>query len=188
MLRRGFLGLALLGFAAGGSALASTVPARATIADSLSLRALVHRADAIGVVTALRSEAHYDARGRIVTDIEATVDELVHGRGRVGDLWMVRRLGGVVGDVGMRVSGVAHLTVGRRYLVFLNRGGDGHLHSVGMAQGTMRIEPGAAGPMVHPSGAGLELVGGPAALTGPRPLEDVLAEVRRLLNRRNEIR
>jgi len=166
-------------------------PALATVTTALDLRELVTRADLVTVATALHRESRWDARRRIVTDVTLRVDQVFKGEGREGSEIVVRRLGGAIGDLGMQVAGAPSFEDGQRSLIFAERRG-GHLRAVGMSQGVMRIRVDLQGrELVLPGGSGLSLVrrvpGGalteaPAALLAPRPLGDLLDEVRRTVD------
>ena len=159
-------------------------PAAASVTEALSLRDLVAQADRIAVVRAVREEARWH-RGRIVTDVTCVVETPMMG-GRAGEEIVVRRLGGSIGDVGMRVEGEPAFTTGEASVLFA-RNVRGVLRPVGMSQGVLPIALEAGRPMVLPGGAGLSLVQrtpsarfvpAPAALVHPRPLDDVLDEIR----------
>src|SRR5262245_30837921 len=79
--------------------------AAATLGLALDLSELVGRADAIVVATAEEQHALYDDRGRIVTDVTFRVEEQMKGRLAPGARFVVRSLGGAVGDIGMHVEG-----------------------------------------------------------------------------------
>ena len=160
--------------------------ASATLMVGLSMEELAHEADVIVVATVVRQEALWDDHQRIVTDVTLRVDEAIKGSLHHGDPLVVRRLGGVVGDVAMRVEGEATFEDGERALLFAQRFADGRLRAVGMSQGLMPIE----GDRVLPGGAGAALLrrdtdgvsrGTPPALITSRPLTEVLAELRQIL-------
>jgi len=149
-------------------------PAGATVSVALSLDELVDEAEHVALVRCTGAQASRDDRGRIVTDYALRVEESMKGDG--GTLTM-RSLGGVIGDLGMRVEGEPHPTVGARYLVFLERRG-GALRAVGMSQGVMPVSDQGGTLTVAPGGGGMSLVerlrGGrlgpaPPALLRPEP-------------------
>jgi hypothetical protein len=151
--------------------------AYATISEALSLEALVQQADHVVLVTAQSERARRDSRDRIVTDFTVRVDEVMKGRASVGSTVVMTRLGGAIGDIGMRVEGEPHLEIGARYVLFLRTARDGRtLRPVGMSQGVMEVREQHGTPTVMPGGGGLALVqrvtGGqlvpaPAALIHP---------------------
>lgn len=168
-------------------------PASATVMVALGMGELVARADEVFVGTVVGQSARWDDRGRIVTDVTFSVDESVKGAAHAGGTITIVRMGGAIGDLGMRIEGEPMFADGERALVFARRVGGprGALRPVGMSQGVMPIQAGAQGAMVIPGGAGLTLTqqvtGGsllpaPAALTSPRLLDAVLSEVRSLVN------
>jgi hypothetical protein len=162
----------------------AALPVAGSVTEALSLRELVAQADRVAVVRAVHEEARWQ-RGRIVTDVTLRVETPMMGA-REGEEIVVRRLGGAIGDVGMRVEGEPAFTIGERSVVFA-RNVRGVLRPVGMSQGVLPIALEAGRPMVLPGGAGLSLVQrtpsarfvpAPAALAHPRPLDDVLDEIR----------
>lgn len=162
--------------------------ARATIVEALTMTELVEAADHAALVEVVGLDPHYDELERIVTDVTVRVVEPLVGPTRPGDTLVVRRLGGVVGDVGLRIEGEASFVLGERVILFVQEV-SGVLRPVGMSQGVLPVErdehddevvrPGGAGlSLVHPGGAGL--VAAPGALVVSRPLDEVLATVREL--------
>jgi hypothetical protein len=132
--------------------------ARATIVEALDLPELVQHSDHIVIGTVLATQARYDAYGRIVTDATLRVETTMKGSSSPGGTLVVRRLGGVIGDLGMRVEGEPTLTTGDRRLLFLRDYG-AHCRAVGMSQGAVRIEQDPTGrTMALPNGEGLALV------------------------------
>lgn len=179
------IGLALL-----AAVVIAPATAHATITEALSLEQLVQRADHVVLATAEAENARYDARGRIVTDFTIRIDEVMKGSTRVGARLVMTRLGGAIGDLGMRVEGEPHLAVGVRYVLFLRAGRDGRtLRAVGMSQGVMEVQTQAGAPTVMPGGGGLalmqrvrggSLVPAPAALVHPEPYARVRARVEQI--------
>ena len=168
-----------------GSFVAS--PASATLSEALSLSDLVERSQLVAVVTCTDERTVRDSRGRIVTDYGLTIQESWRGDGAPGETITMRSLGGVLGDIGMRVEGEPRLGVGARYLVFLRRlSGGGALRPVGMSQGVMPVETEGATVRVLPGGEGLalrqrtrggRLIEAPPAIVHPEPLEAVRERV-----------
>lgn len=165
--------------------------ARATISEALSLGDLVRRADHVVVASAIGESARRDARNRIVTDYTVRVEEVMKGDARPGDVLVMTRIGGVIGDLGMRVEGEPSLELGQRYVLFLDRLSDGRtLRPVGMSQGVLPVREQSGEPMVLPGGDGLSLVqrvqGGrlvaaPAALLHPTRLVELRERVDRVV-------
>lgn len=147
--------------------------------------ALVSRSDQVVVARVTAQQARWEGE-RIVTDVLLDIEESVHGDATAGGQLMVVRLGGAIGELGMRVEGEPGFEDGGRYLLFL-RNWQGNYRPVGMSQGVMRIREAADGTaIVQPGGVGLSLVsrpGGPAALGAlwrPRALQSVTRQVRTL--------
>lgn len=171
---------------------APVAPASATISEALSLQELVARADHVVLATAASAHAQRDARNRIVTDYALRVSEVMKGDAAIGSTLTMRSLGGVLGDLGMRVEGEPHLTTGERYVVFLGRTSSGLLRPVGMSQGVFPVRGAGGAATVLPGGGGLSLVqrvqGGqlvpaPGALPHPLRYDELRERVDRVLER-----
>lgn len=143
-----------------GGLLFAAAPARATISEALSLRTLVERSALIVFATAMDGQASRDPQGRIVTDVRVWVADVWKGDAQPRAVLVVRRLGGILGDVGMRVSGEPALREGRRYVLFLrpSRVASQAYRPVGMSQGVLPVADASGGLMVHPGAGGLRLV------------------------------
>jgi hypothetical protein len=170
--------------------LAAAAPVVASTSLALDLRELVTSSDRIVMGTVLNREARYDDRRRIVTDVTVRVDESMKGTTGAGDELVIRCLGGEIGDLGMRVAGAPRFSDGQRSILFV-AARRGHLRPVGMSQGVLPIDVRDGRELVLPGGEGLSLVRRslegrlvPAtpALREPRPLPDVLDEIRTLVD------
>jgi hypothetical protein len=162
--------------------------AHATIVEALTMAELVQEADHAALVEVVALDAHYDELDRIVTDATVRVIEPLVGPDAPGDTFVVRRIGGRVGDLALRIEGEPSLQLGERVIVFVEEVA-GVLRPVGMSQGVMRVVRDENDvEVVTPGGAGLSLVrpGGGAlapgrpALGEPTPVDEVLAEIREL--------
>ncbi len=170
--------------------------AEASIVEAMSLAELVSASDEIAVVRVEDQRARYDAAGRIVTDVALRVEERLLGRLMPGARASVLRLGGVVGDRGLRVEGEAIYETGERVLLFARRVATSEgevLRPVGMSQGVLPIRGEGGVEVVLPGGGGLELVRpdgtgqlapAPGAIPTIRPRDEVLDEVRALVEER----
>ncbi len=173
-----------------------SLDARASVVEALDLATLVADADVIVVAEAVAEQAHYDELGRIVTDFEMRVERTEKGPYREGETVVVRRLGGVVDGIGMRIEGEPSFTLGEQTLLFGEsrvmdqKSGVAVLRPVGMSQGAMRIFEADGKRMVRSGAAGLALLGrdaqgklvkARAALDGPKALDELLGEVRTLV-------
>jgi hypothetical protein len=175
------------GIAAAASLLAlAALPAAASVTTALDLRELVTEAEHVVLATVVSQRSSYDARRRIVTDVTLRVEDAMKGGRAAGATLVVRRLGGAIGDLGMRVEGEASFADGERVVLFGATIG-GHLRPVGLSQGVLPVRTDTAGrELVFPGGGGLalvrevrgRLVPAPAALLEPRPLSDVIDEIR----------
>lgn len=114
------------------SALATTLLAQ-------DLESLSRRADAVvqGRVKRLQSRWNGD-RTRIFTEVELEVSEAL--KGAPGKTVTLIQPGGVVGEIGQRVSGLASFEPGEEVVVFLEKRSEASYHVAGMAQGKLRVE------------------------------------------------
>ncbi|AKF03750.1 hypothetical protein DB32_000899 [Sandaracinus amylolyticus] len=173
------------------SSLSAAGVAHATSTEAMDLRALVHDADHVVVGTVVSQDARYDHLDRIVTDVTIRVDERMHGAAREGTTIVVRRLGGVIGDVGLRIEGEPSFVEGERVVLFARLVAADHvLRPIGMSQGVLPISRESGIEMVMPGGEGLALVqrgsdgrlrAAPGALMAPEPVDALLARVRDLV-------
>lgn len=165
--------------------------ARATTIEALDMRALVRESDHVVLATVVDSVARYDHLDRIVTDATLRVDERIWGSSTEGRTLVVRRIGGVLGDVGLRIEGEATFAIGEQVVLFATEHrGEQVLRPVGMSQGVLRVRRIEGADTVMPGGDGLALVQrgsdgqlrpAPGALTQPTPLDALLAEIRDLV-------
>ena len=166
----------------------AVAPAVASVVVAQSIESMAREARTVvrGTVRA-SSSAWDDAHRRIHTYSEVEVREV--WAGGAPETLVVRTLGGVVGDVGQRVDGVARLSPGEDVVLFLRADPkDAELFSViGLSQGKLRVEPRGDGPVAIPSHRGLVLARpGPdgrwtaEAASDPSslPLEELRARVR----------
>lgn len=121
-------------------ALLLALPVWATTLIALDLTALSRSADSIvqGKVSRVEAKMSKDGR-RITTHVTVDVSESLKGQSGVTTVEIVQP-GGIVGDVGQRVSGTAHLQAGDEVVAFLERKGPSRFMLVGMAQGCFRVE------------------------------------------------
>jgi hypothetical protein len=134
-----------------------STPSQATIILRLDLDAMINRSDVIVRAKVISSTSRWTKDRRyIVTDTQLSIVEGLQGSETRKTL-TVRRLGGTVDGIGMKVSGTAVLPQGQDVVVFTeNRGG--HRFVVGMQQGLYQIVKNASGkPQVTRALAGLAL-------------------------------
>jgi hypothetical protein len=170
----------------------SSHDARATIMVKMDLPQLCGRSDVIFVGRAEKGRSHWTPdRRHIVTDTTFVVEEGIKGGGP--KTITIRHLGGSVGGIGMRVSGMPVFHEGDRVLLFteLRRG---HRYVVGMKQGIFRVEKNAAGQrVVHANLDGLTLaerspqgrlrmLGPQEVASGPRLLGDFIKHIRQTIS------
>lgn len=167
----------------------ATAPASASVVEALDLGQLVRRADQVVVGRATGTRSSWDDRHRIVTDVTVRVEQSMKGGAGAGDEIVVRQLGGAIGDLGMRVAGEPTIGTGDRMVLFGRRTRAGRLRPVGMSQGVLPVLVEDGRDVVHPGGAGLalvqrvrgQLVAAPPALIHPRPLEEVVDDIRHVV-------
>jgi hypothetical protein len=181
-------------FAAVTAAVLSSQVQAATLL-ALSLPELVSASDQVVVARAVAQSSRYREGGDrvIVTDVELRVVESLKGSAKPGATLVVTHLGGAVGNLGLNVPGEARFPQDRSVIVFLERSpksSDLHeLHVVGMSQGVLPIVGDGQSAQVLPANGDGQLLSrdsegklrpGKQALTAPRPLRDLIAEIRRL--------
>lgn len=163
--------------------------ARASIVQAMSMQEMVADADHVVLATVVDQEARRDALGRIVTDYTLRVSESLRGGTPEGGTLVVRRLGGVLGDLGMQIEGEAHFELGEEIILFA-RDVSGVMRPVGMSQGVLPVRREAGGDLAMPGGAGATLVRrgpdgalvpGTPALSAPMALDELLAQLRDLI-------
>lgn len=100
---------------------------------------LSETSDAIVRGTVRRVESRWTSdHRRIVTDVEIQVAESL--KGSSAQTLVVLQPGGVVGDIGQKVSGLASFARGEEVVVFLQQRGTDRFIVSGMAQGKFRVE------------------------------------------------
>jgi hypothetical protein len=175
--------------------LAATLPALASVVRVLPLPELVRRSQVVAVAEVESSVSSW-VDERIVTDAVLVVQDPLLGTAG-GERLTVRTLGGEVDGLGQRVFGEPWFRRGERYLVFLEPfplEGSARipnpesriplLRAVGMSQGALPVVASPEGTFVTPN-AELPALLDPCVeaslapwLDAPRPLADVLADVR----------
>jgi hypothetical protein len=111
--------------------------ADATVVRAVSVEELVRRSHGVLVATPLERMAEWARIGgtrRIVTLTRVRVEEAVAGVNEDSE-FLVRTLGGRIGDIGQLVDGEAELRVGERSLLFSHRFDAGLFGVTAMAQG-----------------------------------------------------
>lgn len=126
----------------------NALPAMATVAQKMDLRSLSAHADQVWVARVGAVRAHFLPDDRhIVSDASLEIlQALTGGQPSAADPVVVLRVsGGIVGDLGQRVSGSAALIPGEEILVFAQAAkkdpqGPSVFRVVGMAQGLFHIQ------------------------------------------------
>jgi hypothetical protein len=161
----------------------------ASVVEALDLPGLVKNANVIVLGKVVAEQSHYDEHRRIVTDVEMIVENCEKGALEPGDSVIVRRLGGIVNGIGMRIEGEPSFELGERTLLF-GQGSSKAFRPVGMSQGAMRVSESGGQTWVRSAAAGVALLKrapdgtltkSQAALSEPRPLAAVLEEIRALV-------
>lgn len=136
MIRRSLLPTVLLA----ASAFATTLIA-------MDVPALTRGSDLVVRGTVVRVEPRWTSDGRrIMTDSEILVSEVLKGN-VTGKTVVVMQPGGVIGDVGQLVHGVAKFSLGDEVVVFLEKRGE-RATVVGLAQGRFLVDRGGPEAMV----------------------------------------
>lgn len=118
-------------------------PAHAALANQASVEELARTSDAV-IRGRVERQASRMVGKRIVTDVEIRVSAVWRGTapGRI----QVTVPGGVVGDLGQRVDGVASFSEGEDVVVFAGRSKGGRWRVSGAAQGKFKVEAKEARP------------------------------------------
>ena len=156
--------------------------AHATVLVPLDTKALTARAERIvlGVVESQTARWSADHQA-IYTDVTMRVNRAYKGSVKPGERIVVRREGGSIDGLGMRVYGAPAFTDGEEVVVFLETRGNA-AWTVGMTQGKLHVALGSDGvkrvaaalgdvAFTRPSGA-------PQALSQPKRLDDFEREIR----------
>ena len=132
----------------GAAAMFIARPASATTLLKMELDDLTRTSDAVvrGKVTKLESHWTGD-RMRIVTEVQIEVSEAM--KGTVGKTVTVQQPGGVVGDIGQRVEGLASFSEGEEVVLFLESLPGSTFLVAGMAQGKYRLERSSDGTATY---------------------------------------
>jgi hypothetical protein len=169
-------------------ALASAELARASVVEALDLATLVQESDDVVLARVIKQWSHYDDAGRIVTDFQMQVERTEKGAATPGSAVVVRKLGGIVGERGLRIAGEPTFRDGELVLLFGARGAKTYLRPVGMGQGTLRVFEQDGVRWTRSDAQGMALIKrgstatkSRAAVPEARTLEDVLAEVHSLV-------
>ena len=130
-----------------GAAITLAPTAHATVMVEIPLEDLVRDADAIvlGTVERVGVRLQMDPDGQGMDPHTITVvrvSEWLKGSGN--DLVTIYELGGVMGEMGLRIDGTPEYRPNQRVVVFLHRV-DGRLRTLQMAQGAFEVLPGVPG-------------------------------------------
>lgn len=155
---------------------------------ALSLEVLCQRADRIVLGRVEKIEARWtDDHTAIFSEVTLRVERSYKGPTGPGETMVVRKEGGSVGGIGMRVYGAAEFRVGEEALVFTEPRGSARFVS-GMTQGKLRVTRAINGEDIVVGGgpggsAGASLIGAPdPRLVAPRPLPDFERELVKVID------
>ena len=123
--------------------LAPLDPVHAALANQASVEDLARTSDAVVRGRVERQTSRMVGR-RIVTDVEIRVASV--WRGTAPQRVTVTVPGGIVGDLGQRVDGMASFTEGEEVVVFVGHGSDGAWRVNGAAQGKFEVAAAQARP------------------------------------------
>jgi hypothetical protein len=123
--------------------LTPVAPAHAALGSQASVEDLARTSDAVVRGTVERQASRMVGK-RIVTDVEIRIAAV--WRGTAPKRVKVTVPGGVVGDLGQRVDGMASFTPGEEVVVFVGRSSDGRWRVNGAAQGKFKVDAAEARP------------------------------------------
>jgi hypothetical protein len=162
--------------------------AHATVVEALDLDTLVQESDEVVLARVIKQWSLLDERGRIVTDFQMQVEQSEKGNSVPGSAVVVRKLGGIVGGKGMRISGEPSFSDGELVLLFGTHGKKTYLRPVGMGQGAMRVYQQDGQRWARSDAQGITLTKrgatntkSRAAVAEPRKLDELLQEVRAIV-------
>jgi hypothetical protein len=113
--------------------------AYATVLVPLDTKALTSRAERVVLGTVESQVSRWTSdHDAIYTDVTIVVERAYKGTVKPGERIVVRREGGVVDGLGMRVYGAANFAVGEEVVVFTETRGNA-AWTVGMTQGKLRV-------------------------------------------------
>lgn len=152
--------------------------AHATIMLKLDLKTLTERADRVVLGTVERTTSRWTKdKSAIYTEAEVRVTKSYKGDVKPGDVIVVRREGGSVDGIGMRVYGAATFQPGEETVLFVEQRA-GATWVVGMAQGKLHVSTDASGrKQVAADLSGVQFTTRAAPET-PRALDELEREIR----------
>ena len=152
--------------------------AHATTMLKLDLKTLTERADRVVLGTVEQTVSRWTTdKSAIYTEAQVRVARSYKGDVKAGDVIVVRREGGTVDGIGMRVYGAATFRPGEELVLFVEQRA-GATWVVGMAQGKLHVSTDASGRKhVAADLSGVHFIA-PAAPEAPRALDDLEREIR----------
>lgn len=162
--------------------------AHATTLVPLDLQALTARADRVVLGQVVASQPSWTRdHDAIYTDVTVRVERVYKGALQPGQTVTIRRAGGIVDGVEMRVFGAATFRVGEEAVLFVEQRGVAS-YVVGMTQGKLHVETEADGSktVLAPDLSQVALMpqkGAAKPVVRARPLADFERELRAYLPR-----
>jgi hypothetical protein len=167
------------------------VTAQATVLVPMDTQALTARADRVLLGVVESQTAHWTSDHQaIYTDVTVRVTQSYKGAAAPGERVVVRREGGNLDGLGMRVFGAAQFVVGEEVVLFTEKRG-GVAYTVGMTQGKLHVYQDADGvkrvaadlgavAFVNPQSGKIQSNATTATrpAPGPRRLDELEREVR----------
>jgi len=127
------------------AAICAASTAYATVLVPLDTKALTDRAERVVLGTVESQVSRWtNDHDAIYTDVTIVVERAYKGAAKPGERIVVRREGGVVDGLGMRVYGAASFVVGEEVVVFTETRGNA-AWTVGMTQGKLHVTVGSDG-------------------------------------------
>jgi hypothetical protein len=166
--------------------------AQATVLVPMDTQELTTRADRVLLGVVESQAAHWTSDHQaIYTDVTVRVTQSYKGGVAPGERVVVRREGGNLDGLGMRVFGAAQFTVGEEVVLFTEKRG-GVAYTVGMTQGKLHVYQDADGvkrvaadlaavAFMNPKSGRIQpnaSASATAAKAGPRRLDELEREIR----------
>jgi hypothetical protein len=171
--------------------LSSLPVARATTMIALDLKQLADKAERVVLAVVEKSESRWTSdHSAIFTEVTLRIERSYKGDGKAGDTFVVRREGGVVDGIGMRVFGAPGFEPGEEVVIFTEYRGSTSRWVVGMSQGKLRVITDASGKkqVGAPDLRDVHLIPAPGKLpaveTRVRSLADFERDLRAILTTR----
>ena len=116
-----------------------SIPSLATVMVKLSTKQLVNKSNIIAIGEVVNKESFWnETKNKIYTVTTLKVKDFIKGKGE--KVIKIRQMGGVVGEIAMKVHGNANLEIGTESILFLKSSIEEPINFVvGMSQGNYKI-------------------------------------------------